>query len=298
MESRKKLQDGLGDTIAGAETSPVLGFACSSLDPTPTIPEAGDDPGSPDNGSQVSVPRNESQSRPCRSYTTAEDVIHQSDGGSSHGTLSAPQTFDDIRAAGHMHHVSGLKPPTPTEDTRLPPFPTSSPRSQVAPSQQSHDVNQMTDLEAQVVAPGLQNQKNHVAAPEGSQESTVPPGPSPGTAADQNSRRSSEDYDDEQVGLYDLAEKLRNADPAVEPWFLEMSRLRRIYILWLNKRLSLCRKSILGNQQASDEDMEALGEVLHLQGKIIEGASSQRMTDLVLAEAIRDLQTVRALDFL
>jgi hypothetical protein len=156
----------------------------------------------------------------------------------------------------------------------------------------------MTDLEAQVVAPSLQRENKNTAVPKVSRESALPSGQSPRATADQNSRRSSEDYDGEQAGLYDLAEDLRNREPAVEPWFLEMSRLRRIYILWLNKRLSLCRKSILEQQQASDKDMKALGEVLHLQGKIVEEVLSQRATDLFLAEAIRDLQTVRDLDFL
>jgi hypothetical protein len=43
--------------------------------------------------------------------------------------------------------------------------------------------------------------------------------------------------------------------------------------MWLNQRLALCRKSILEHEKASDADMKALGEVLHLQGKIIEPSS-------------------------
>jgi hypothetical protein len=72
----------------------------------------------------------------------------------------------------------------------------------------------------------------------------------------------------EQAGLYDFAEELRNSEPPIEPWFLEGSRLRRIYILWLNKRLAMCRKDILESQHPSDKDMEELGKVLHLQGKL------------------------------
>ena len=90
------------------------------------------------------------------------------------------------------------------------------------------------------------------------------------TTAYPNSYEGSASDEVEQVGLYNLAEELRNQDPPVEPWFLEMPRLRRIYIMWLNKRLALCRKSILGHRKASDEDMKALGEVLHLQGKNID----------------------------
>jgi hypothetical protein len=89
-------------------------------------------------------------------------------------------------------------------------------------------------------------------------------------ASDHHSCQGSDDDEDEQAALYDLVEELRNRVPPVEPWFLEMSRLRRIYILWLNKQLSLCRKLILGHRRASDEDMKVLGEVLHSQGKTMD----------------------------
>jgi hypothetical protein len=264
MESGEKLQDDLENTIAGAETPSIDGSASPRTKATSAILGMGDDPGSSDMGSQVVVSQNESQNRPRQSYTTVEDVMPQV---KSSGTRGA---FDAMRAANDMQHASdrSLKRLTPTEDRWPSP---SSPRSQAAPDQQSHDVTPMIDLEAQVVEPSLQGPKKTAAAPEVPKKSAVPSSQSPRTAADQNSCRNSEDYDGEQAGLYDLAEKLRNENPAVEPWFLEMSRLRRIYILWLNKRLSLCRKSILGQQRASDKDMKALGEVLHLQGEIIEG---------------------------
>lgn len=73
----------------------------------------------------------------------------------------------------------------------------------------------------------------------------------------------------EQMGIYIFSEELRNANPPVEPWFMEMSRLRRMYILWINRQLALCRKSILEQRRPSDEDMENLGKVLHLQGKYV-----------------------------
>ena len=79
--------------------------------------------------------------------------------------------------------------------------------------------------------------------------------------------KTTDDYE-EQAGLYDFAEDLRNKEPPVEPWFLEGSRLRRIYILWLNNWLAICRKDIIERQQPSDKDMEELGKVLHLQGKL------------------------------
>jgi hypothetical protein len=72
----------------------------------------------------------------------------------------------------------------------------------------------------------------------------------------------------EEDGLYDLAEELRTRDPPVEPWFLESSRLRRMYILWLNKQLAVCRKDILESEKPSDKHMETLGKVLHLQGML------------------------------
>ena len=76
-----------------------------------------------------------------------------------------------------------------------------------------------------------------------------------------------EDYE-EQAGLYNFAEELRESEPPVEPWFVEAARLRRTYILWLNKRLAMCREDILERRQPSDKDMEELGKALHLQGKL------------------------------
>lgn len=87
--------------------------------------------------------------------------------------------------------------------------------------------------------------------------------------ADRFSNRNSEDDEDEQMALYDFAEELRSERPVAELWTLEMSRLRRIYMLWLNKRLSLCRRTILERQRVSEEDMRNLGEVLRLQGKAV-----------------------------
>jgi hypothetical protein len=106
-------------------------------------------------------------------------------------------------------------------------------------------------------------------APRASVASTIPPSQPARVTADQDRPGNSKADDEEETSLYDLAEELRNRDPVVQPWFLEMSRLRQIYILWLNKQLSLSRKSILERQRASDKDMETLGKILHLQGKLI-----------------------------
>lgn len=141
-------------------------------------------------------------------------------------------------------------------------------------------VFQMSDLEAQNSASNLHNASGPNVEPGASISSSNRSDRSFRPARDSNDCESSDDDENEQVGLYNLAEELRSRDPPVEPWFMEMSRLRRIYIMWLNKRLSLCRKSILGRRRASDEDMKVLGEILHLQGKTTEPAMSQTVIDI------------------
>jgi hypothetical protein len=128
----------------------------------------------------------------------------------------------------------------------------------------------MADLEAQYGAAAINDASGRIAQSRTSVSSSTTPNHSIIPTPYPNSYQSSDNDEDEQVGLYNLAENLRNQTPPVEPWFLEMSRLRRIYVMWLNKRLALCRKSLLGHRKASDEDMEALGKVLQLQGKIFE----------------------------
>ena len=73
-----------------------------------------------------------------------------------------------------------------------------------------------------------------------------------------------EDEDIEESGLFDFAEGLR--EDQNEPWFMEMSRLRRCHFLYLNKRLAACRKRILQRRQVSDKDMEDLTILLRDQG--------------------------------
>lgn len=97
--------------------------------------------------------------------------------------------------------------------------------------------------------------------------------PSPGSSANgsnapgiANSEDSS-DFDDEEIGLFDFAEELRLEKPPGEPWFMEMTRLRRLHFLWLNKELASIRKKILENKRASKEDMEKLQNLLRDQGK-------------------------------
>ncbi|SMR64168.1 unnamed protein product [Zymoseptoria tritici ST99CH_3D1] len=113
--------------------------------------------------------------------------------------------------------------------------------------------------------------------------------------------------EEEAIGLFKFAEELRaeigatgevpggnealeegektSADPKylepAEPWFLEMGRLRRMYFLYLNKQLASKRKTLLESGKATDKDMRAVGLLLHKQ-----------------AEAIRDLEYIRSLDWL
>lgn len=137
---------------------------------------------------------------------------------------------------------------------------------QLSSYQQNPNVPQLPDLEAQVDPARLQNAPSNLKP----SVSIGPEGLSSRTSiheTDRISNRTSEDDEDEQTALYDLSEELRSERPVAEPWTLEMSRLRRIYILWLNKRLSLCRRTILERQRVSEEDMRNLGEVLRLQGK-------------------------------
>ena len=72
----------------------------------------------------------------------------------------------------------------------------------------------------------------------------------------------------ESVALFRLAEELGSETPPAEPWFMEMTRLRRLYFVYLNKRLAQCRKRILEKQEASDNDMLEVKELLRDQGKI------------------------------
>ncbi|KXS94483.1 hypothetical protein AC578_1717 [Pseudocercospora eumusae] len=95
-------------------------------------------------------------------------------------------------------------------------------------------------------------------------------------------KKSVDEQQNEDVNLYLFAEELYDEGPTpAEPWFLEMTRLRRAYILHLSKRLAKHRKRFFEERQATDRDMEDLGKTLHEQ-----------------ANAIRDLQLLRSLDFL
>lgn len=71
----------------------------------------------------------------------------------------------------------------------------------------------------------------------------------------------------EDANLFLFSEELKRERPPAEPWYMEMTRLRRMYFLYLNKRLAQCRKKILARQEVSDEDMLELKELLRDQGR-------------------------------
>ncbi|KXT07972.1 hypothetical protein AC579_6920 [Pseudocercospora musae] len=88
--------------------------------------------------------------------------------------------------------------------------------------------------------------------------------------------------ENEDANLYLIAEELYGERPTpAEPWSLEMTRLRRACILHLNKRLAQHWKRFFEERRATDQDMEDLGRTLREQ-----------------ANAMRDLQSMRSLDFL
>ena len=78
----------------------------------------------------------------------------------------------------------------------------------------------------------------------------------------------SSELDYEEVGIFDFAEELRREKPPGEPWFMEMTRLRRMHFLWLNKELAAIRKKILQDRRASKKDMRTLQGLLRDQGRI------------------------------
>lgn len=75
------------------------------------------------------------------------------------------------------------------------------------------------------------------------------------------------DNRDEGNGLFLIAQDLSSEQPPGEPFFMEMTRLRRFWFLYNNKRLAQCRKRILEREQATDEDMLELQKLLRDQGK-------------------------------
>ena len=70
----------------------------------------------------------------------------------------------------------------------------------------------------------------------------------------------------ENAALYEFAAELRAEKPPGEPWYMEMTRLRRLYFLYLNRQLAQCRKRILERREVSDDEMNELKVLLRDQG--------------------------------
>ena len=79
---------------------------------------------------------------------------------------------------------------------------------------------------------------------------------------------SSVPYNEEETGVFSFAETLGEEEPPGEPWFMEMTRLRRFHFVHLNKRLAACKKKILEGRKVSDNDMKELSMLLQEQGKV------------------------------
>lgn len=71
---------------------------------------------------------------------------------------------------------------------------------------------------------------------------------------------------DEERNIFDFVDALEDEQPAAEPWLVEMTRLRRLHFLHINKRLAACKKKILETRRATDRDMEELGALFNEQG--------------------------------
>lgn len=71
---------------------------------------------------------------------------------------------------------------------------------------------------------------------------------------------------DEDFALFEFAESLQ--EDLAEPWFMEMTRLRRIHFLYLNKRLAAWKKKVQEDRKASDADVDTIGRLLSEQGKL------------------------------
>ncbi|KAK5110242.1 hypothetical protein LTR85_001301 [Meristemomyces frigidus] len=94
-------------------------------------------------------------------------------------------------------------------------------------------------------------------------------------------RTGSEASVDEERNICDFAESLEREEPPADPWFMEMTGLRRLHFLHINKRLAACKKRVLETRRATDRDMEEIRALFHEQ-----------------ADAIRDYQLIHSLDTL
>jgi hypothetical protein len=71
---------------------------------------------------------------------------------------------------------------------------------------------------------------------------------------------------DEDRELFVLARNLLQEPSAPQAWLLEMSHLRRLHFLHINKRLAACKRKIMELGKVTDEGAENLKSLFHEQG--------------------------------
>ena len=118
-----------------------------------------------------------------------------------------------------------------------------------------------------------------------------------------NENIGDEDFKDEPVRNEEVKDEVAEDENVrvVEPWFLEMASLRRFNFLDINNQLASLKKKIYEDQAASAEDMASLRTLLHDQGTLCVTEPPKQWlitTWRTVANAIRDFEYVRSLDFL
>ena len=73
---------------------------------------------------------------------------------------------------------------------------------------------------------------------------------------------------DEERNLYDFVDKLQTENPPGAPWFINITLLRRLQFLHVNKRLAACKKRIVETRTATDSNMQEVRTLLHEQGTL------------------------------
>ena len=120
-----------------------------------------------------------------------------------------------------------------------------------------------SDAARSVKRPNIRRRRGSRSSSQATAEAQSPIGAA--TSLRSSSETSSEE-DVEEAGLFEFAEAVGWERPPGEPWFMEMTRLRRYHFVYLNKKLAASRKRILEQKTASDHDMEELTKLFHDQG--------------------------------
>jgi hypothetical protein len=67
--------------------------------------------------------------------------------------------------------------------------------------------------------------------------------------------------------IYRLANELQDELPVpAEPWYMEMTTLRRINFIDINNKLAKCRKKLYDTRAATEDDIKEIRQLLHIQG--------------------------------